>query len=150
MLRHYGWTVTPTGCWEFSGPRHKQGYGAVVLGGKTVRTSRLAFRLWRGPLAEADHVLHSCDNPPCINPAHLFIGRQPENNADMIAKGRNKLPPVLSGARAPWARLTATQAATIKTRHAQGVSQAQLGREFGVSSSTIWKLVAGKSYKEEK
>lgn len=80
--------VTDAGCWEYSGPRTK-GYGIINFRGENMRVHRLMFCLENG--IEIPHLMcicHSCDNPPCCNPAHLWLGSIAANNRDAIAKGR--------------------------------------------------------------
>lgn len=78
-------TRMPNGCWEWHGARNDRGYGTVT---KNVRAHRYAYELLGGPIPEGMCVCHTCDNPPCINPAHLFLGTIGENNRDRHAKGR--------------------------------------------------------------
>lgn len=79
----------PGTCWPWRGGCDRAGYGWFIYRSKQYRAHRLAFQF-----ANADpgdlHVLHRCDNPPCCNPAHLFLGTQADNNADMMAKGRHR------------------------------------------------------------
>jgi hypothetical protein len=85
------------GCWEWKGTRHRQGYGLLTVGGRPLKAHRAAFFLANGYMDTSMKVLHSCDNPPCVNPAHLRLGTQAENVADMVAKGRNKAPTWMVG-----------------------------------------------------
>jgi len=92
-------------------------------------------------------ILHSCDNPPCCNPAHLFKGTRAVNNADKIAKGRARhwSPP---GEQSVHAKVTEAQVRDIRRRHAQGdTTQTCLAAEFGVSPSNIWQIVTRRSWK---
>lgn len=78
-------------CHIWNGTRNKAGYGMISLGGHTVLSHRLAHATATGD-ATADVVMHICDNPACVNPAHLKSGTQMENMADMRAKGRAAIP----------------------------------------------------------
>jgi hypothetical protein len=83
----------PDACWEWNGERTKSGYGAFVFfrsGAEMYRVaSRVAWTIANGPIPDGLFVLHRCDNPPCVNPAHLFVGTHDDNMADMVAKGRS-------------------------------------------------------------
>jgi hypothetical protein len=77
------------GCWPWLGNCNKDGYGRISLRrGVIILAHRYAFEKYVGPIPEGQRLLHSCDNPPCCNPAHLSVGTQADNVADMIAKGR--------------------------------------------------------------
>lgn len=77
-----------SGCIEWTGRTLPRGYGAVYVDGKQVLTHRLAWTLANGPIPDGLHVLHHCDNPPCCNVEHLFLGTNADNAADRDAKGR--------------------------------------------------------------
>lgn len=79
----------PDECWEWTTGRERYGYGHSVLG----TASRVAWELTNGPIPDGQRVLHSCDNPPCCNPRHLFLGTQLDNVRDMMAKGRHRYSP---------------------------------------------------------
>ena len=95
--------------------------------------SRAAYTAWIGPIPDGQFVCHRCDNPPCINPKHLFLGTPHDNSADMAAKHRS--------ANGEWKRthkLTDDQVAEIRSRYAEGgVTQRQLAEEFGVSQQLV-------------
>jgi hypothetical protein len=76
-------------CWLWIGAHHPQGYGNITVSkGKTKPAHILSWEIHFGPIPEGMKVLHSCDNPPCVKPDHLFLGTQTQNIADMDAKGR--------------------------------------------------------------
>ena len=82
-----------TGCWEWKGHRisnGEYGYGTAVIGGLRGYAHRIAWLLSGGTLRRGKWVLHSCDNPPCINPAHLSDGTPTENARDRERKGRGR------------------------------------------------------------
>jgi hypothetical protein len=91
----------PDACWPWNGHRDKAGYGAFSpLGGvKMRRASRVAWEMTHGKEVPSDlFVCHRCDNPPCVNPAHLFLGTPKDNSHDMLAKGRHAHGPLMSEA----------------------------------------------------
>lgn len=77
------------GCWMWTGGI-VHGYGCWEVDGRRERAHRWAWELFVGPIPEGMHVLHRCDNPPCVNPNHLFLGTQTDNVQDMDAKGRRR------------------------------------------------------------
>lgn len=134
-------------CWEWQGSRIR-GYGNVAWGGKqkTVYTHRLAAYLSGliKDLKDRRHVLHKCDNPPCCNPDHLFIGTQKDNNEDMIRKGRLVIP---RGENNGHAQLKNEQAEEIR-RLAKTRTQRSIAKEFNVSTTIVNKIVLNKTYRK--
>lgn len=78
-------------CWIWMGGKGRSNYGKFMIGEKTSVASRVAYELFKGKLEENKYVCHTCDNPPCVNPEHLWLGTSSENQLDSIKKGRRKL-----------------------------------------------------------
>lgn len=129
-------------CWEWTGYR-KNKYGFTEFSEQGIYAHRLSWLLHRGEIPEGMQVLHKCDNPPCVNPDHLFLGTNQDNVADMRAKRRAVDPPVKRGIENFKATLTDGQVAQIIAAH--GVPQRKLARQFGASQSTIWRLRHGQT-----
>jgi hypothetical protein len=92
-FRKYVGPTTAAGCVLWIGCTNDDGYGLIGSGtskGHNSLAHRLAYEIHIGPIPDGILVLHSCDNPPCINVAHLFLGTQGDNIADMLAKGRQR------------------------------------------------------------
>ena len=81
-------SVTSSGCWEWQDSVDSSGYGRTRYSGKLMSAHRAAYIHKFGGIPDNMHVLHRCDNPPCINPDHLFIGTHQDNMDDMATKGR--------------------------------------------------------------
>lgn len=137
----------PDECWEWQGARVRQGYGRMGTVGREIDGAhRVSYELHIGPIPAGMSVCHRCDNPPCVNPAHLFAGTQDENWADMRAKGRNSAPPIRLGHDNNTSKLTTAQVQEIRQRASDGVGPTPLAREFGVATSTIKRIVARRSW----
>ena len=79
-------------CWLWTGSKNTDGYGNAWVDGVCQKAHRVAYRLANGPIRAGGYVLHSCDTPSCVNPAHLWVGTQADNNRDCAAKGRQRGP----------------------------------------------------------
>jgi hypothetical protein len=119
-------------CWPYGGDGYREGYRTVRWGAGSTYAHRLAWILAVGPIPDGLFVCHRCDNPPCANPAHLFLGTQKENLADMYAKGRG-----------PRSKLTAAEVLAIRDRVAT-LSQRAVAREFGICQTTVSGIVTGR------
>lgn len=76
------------GCWIWTGSKNGLGYGRIEHHGIKYATHRFSYQMKYGPIPNGLWVLHHCDNPPCVNPKHLFTGTPRDNTQDMISKGR--------------------------------------------------------------
>lgn len=130
----------PDQCWEWQGSRDEHGYGYL----RSIRAHRLSFELHCGPIPDGMGVLHRCDNRACVNPAHLFLGTQEDNNLDMVSKGRH-----MHGERVPGHKLSSKDVPTIRRLYAAGGSSySSLSLLFGVSKSAIQDIVERKTWKQ--
>lgn len=141
----------PDGCWPWIGgrsghPRHarERHYGRLRVAGKITGAHVVAYTLTHGALPIGGETCHSCDNPPCCNPAHLFAGTHRENLQDAARKGRTHSFP--RGRRHPLAKLTPPAVMAIRARAASGESQRALAREYGVSQVAVCFVVARKTW----
>lgn len=138
-------------CWTWKGRLDRHGYGRISSGGSNGQgggRSLLAHRVaWEAhhaePIPDGLCVCHACDNPACVNPAHLFLGTPAENNADRSVKGRSSL-----GSQHHKTKLTAEQVREIRSAHASGTeTKTQLARRFGVADSSIHLIIIRKNWR---
>lgn len=137
----------PNGCWLWTAGTDR-GYGFISNERRvSVGAHRVSWIIHNGPIPDGLEVCHSCDNPPCVNPKHLFLGTHLENVADMYAKGRNR-PPTgkFRGELSSSARLTADKVRDIRQRFASGEFQTHLALEYGVKQATISLIVMRKTW----
>lgn len=125
-------------CWLWTAATNENGYGVMRPEGKrsgpTVKAHRISVAL-DGRDPEGVCVLHHCDNPPCVNPAHLMLGTMADNTQDMLAKLRG-----LAGERNGHAKLTDGEASEIRGRRLAGEARKVLAAEFGVSGATVTRI----------
>jgi hypothetical protein len=128
-------------CKEWTGARDRDGYG--TLGRRKLRAHRIAWEAAYGPIPPGLLVCHHCDNPPCVEPTHLFIGTAADNMQDASAKGR--LPTHPPGEAHPNAKLTDAQVHAIRDayqRHGHP-NQLDLARTYGMSQASINRMLRG-------
>jgi hypothetical protein len=140
-------------CWEWQGATVR-GYGAFFVPkaqrrgrSRTERANRVCWHLLNGDIPTGFHVLHHCDNPLCVNPAHLWLGTIAANQKDSMRKGRRptgdahglrKHPEaVRHGEKNAFAKLTAADVYAIRALIAAGHGNAQIARMFPVTASNI-------------
>lgn len=138
---------TPTGCLEWLAARDVNGYGRVSWKGRTQLAHRVAYQLFVGAIPAERNVCHRCDNPPCCEPSHLFLGSQTDNIADMRRKGRGYVPVAPRGERQNLAKLTEEKVVRIRAARAAGGRPKDLAVEFGVSPTCIVDVCKRKTWK---
>lgn len=122
-------SVNPkSGCWEWQRNKVSDGYGKVRHIGVTERAHRVSWMLWNGTIPDGMCVLHKCDNPPCCNPDHLFLGTRADNRRDCAMKERDDF------------KLSKAQVSEIVKTHGR---LREIASIFGVSESTIHKIKHG-------
>lgn len=132
-------------CWLWSGTTTAHGYGYIGdENGRMLRAHRVAWTLAHGRIPDGVGyhgmcVLHRCDVRNCVNPAHLFLGSNEDNMADMVAKGRSA-----SGERGARARLTESDVSAIRS---SGDPVGVLAARYGVRSCTVSNIRAGRIWK---
>lgn len=133
----------PNACWQWKGKIHSQGYGIFTFRGKEIYAHRFSHEYHFGEIPSGLWALHKCDNPPCCNPNHLFLGTNADNVADAVAKGRN-----LRGEAVGTSKLTEEAVIQIKTRLLrEKTTQTSLAIEYGVSQRAIGKIANGATWK---
>lgn len=128
-----GWDVLQSGCWEWKG-RRMGGYGVL---GHTKLAHRISWEHHRDKIPEGMNVLHHCDNPPCVNPDHLFIGTLGDNNRDRSQKGRTR---TSIGEKRPLSKLKEGDITAIRSVPEYRGVCARLAEAYGVSLNLIWQI----------
>lgn len=133
-------TSSSKGCWLWTGYCQKFGHG--WLGTNAGLAHRYSWKLLRGPLEKGQCLLHTCDEPKCVNPEHLYLGDRSKNNRDMWARGRAAT------------KLTPEAVREIRDHFAGDTGKklpkgayAELSAKFGVGQKTIWEIRRGKKWR---
>ncbi len=132
----------PDGCIVWHGAKNVYGYGVIRINDKLLMAHRLSYTEHVCTIPVGMYVLHKCDNPPCVNHDHLFIGTQKDNIDDMISKGRNLL-----GEKAPWSKLNNNDVADIRVLISNGVTQREVAEKYNIAQSTISFINTGARWK---
>ena len=140
-------------CWEWKGAVNHGGYGHYS--GRTLSTvgrrvnyvaHRASWEITMGAIPDGLLVCHRCDNPPCVNPDHLFLGTHADNMEDMVRKGRKK-----RGENHSRARLAESDVLRIRELVAKGgLSQAAIGELFGISGTHVGNIALRNKWKHVK
>lgn len=135
-------------CWIWSGTKNKKGYGCIIKDDgsrKRHLAHRASYIINKGEIPDGLYVLHSCDNPSCVNPNHLRVGTQSENIKEAFDKGR-KVQPILFGEKNPKSKLTIEQVKFIKANPQLG--HKHIADMFCLSPNCIRGVRIGRTWKE--
>jgi hypothetical protein len=132
---------SPDECWPWLSATDLNGYGMFGYNGGAHKAHRIAFTLTKGDIEKGKHVLHSCDNPGCCNPRHLYSGTNRQNHADKCRKGR------LGDVGGP-PKLDRRRAETIRAEYGRGgITQAELAAKHKVTVRTIQRVTGGHTWR---
>ena len=137
------------GCWIWQGYKDPNGYGQIGRRAKLILVHRLSWELTYGSIPNGLWVLHSCDNPSCVRPDHLFLGTNADNVRDMVAKGRARNAGTMRlccGDKNVNAKLTGEIVREVRQLCASGVTRTELARRYGVNITTISRAVSGRTW----
>jgi predicted XRE-type DNA-binding protein len=141
---------SPTQCWPWLGAVVPDGYGFLLgtpVDGKVrwIRAHRLSWEIANGSIPAGGHVLHHCDNPACVNPAHLYVGSHQQNMRDRAERKRGK---EQHGESNTNAKLSAAKVEAIRVLIAGGLSQTEVARMFGMSQPQVSRIVRRVAWKD--
>jgi len=130
-------------CWIWQGAISGRGYGNVTFDGRTTGAHRVSYILFKGEIVGTKDVCHTCDNPSCVNPKHLFLGTRTDNMHDAMKKGR-----IACGERCPQHILNGNQVEKIrKIYEAGGRTQRSIAKQFGVDYRRINDIIKNNNWK---
>lgn len=135
----------PNSCWLWVAVKNSDGYGNFKFEGTMAKAHRISYQIYIEDIPKGYCVLHSCDTPACVNPAHLFVGTQQDNANDREAKGRGH---DKAGEANGRAILTAFEVKKIRRLYPEGKhTQRELGKLFGISRVVVSKIVRRELWK---
>lgn len=136
----------PDACWEWQGARRASGYGVISVGGRKlpILVASRIMAVWEGHDIAGLIVMHTCDNPPCVNPKHLVPGTTAQNLEDMRRKNRHR---PQRGENHRAANLTNEQVISIRQLLAEGNESAEISRMLGVPYYSVYDIASGKKWR---
>lgn len=135
-----------SGCWVWIGATNGPGYGKFYDGTKVEMAHRFSFILAHGSIDPGQFICHRCDNPPCVNPEHLFVGSQSDNLRDAYSKGRMAICKLNASGRGNQIKLTIYDVREIRLRHRRGETQTSIAEDFEINQTMVSAIVRNKSW----
>jgi len=143
VARFWRYVQVGDSCWPWLGNRmvgRCGGYGRIYVAGKLLKAHRVSYEIHFGPIPDGMYVCHHCDNRPCVNPAHLFVGTHADNMADMGRKGCTS---VRYGENNAKAKVRREDVAVIRTSKE---TYRQLAERYGISTQQVYRIKCGESW----
>ena len=142
----------PGKCWPWRGPKNKKGYGVLGINYRVIYAHRISFAIANKVKLppSSTFICHSCDNPICVNPEHLFAGNREANHMDAVKKGRANFSCGESNQRA---RLTEQQVKYVREKYipfSREWGARALARKLGVGASTMRSAIKGINWRHLK
>ena len=130
-------------CWLWTAGTERRGYGHYWLNGKTIKAHRYSYSLTNGPIPSNMVICHTCDNPSCVNPDHLFLGTTLDNIQDRQSKNRQA-----KGSKSSKSKLNATQVLEIRNLYATtNTTCKELANKYNVSDNAIRLIIVRRNWK---
>ena len=131
-------------CWEWKAGKYSFGYGEFSINGKNDLAHRYSYSLYYGEIPKGMFVCHHCDNPPCVNPKHLFLGTHIDNVNDMLQKKRNPRGEKSGNAKLTWKKVRKMR----KMYEADNYKQCELADIFGIKQPQVSSIIRNEAWKE--
>lgn len=161
-------TSSADGCWLWTGYQEADGRGRILVNGRREMVYRVAWTEIIGPIPDGLWVCHKCDNPSCVNPAHLFLGTAKDNTQDMLAKGRHRTDEEKRvanlqrgdqhwlrrnpekrrrGTQLAWTQLTVADVRSIRQLRGDGLSLSKIASQFNTTTANVHSIVTFRTWR---
>ena len=137
-------------CWEWKAYKNKSGYGVMRYGskrGNNALAHRISYLLNMGEIPSGLFVMHTCDNPPCVNPSHLRLGTNQDNVDDMVNKGRHYAKYLKGQSNLSRAIITANIARNVKIDLTNNIKAKEIADKYAISKHIVWDIKREKTWK---
>ena len=131
--------IKENSCWIWVSALNSSGYGQIYINGTTKLAHRFSYEIHKGLISNGLHVCHTCDNPKCVNPDHLFLGTNKDNVLDKLNKSRHPV-----GSNAKNSKITEIQAISIKK---DSRSNREIAKDYGISHQVVCGIKNNKYWK---